>query len=251
MSTLSVIVITRNEEADIEACLQSVAGLANEIVLVDSGSTDATLKIAERFTKKIFHNDWPGYGPQKQFALNKASGPWVLNLDADERVTPELKKEIQALLLRDGDGKNGFDIPFHHYFLGQRLRFGGVQGETHLRLFRKNGSSYGESRIHEGISVLKPIGRCRNAIDHFSYRDLAEYEKKREEYTTLIAQQKFAQGARYRFWHAFRLPLEFFIRYILRLGFLDGAAGLTYARLSSVYVWMKFRKLRDLVSTKN
>lgn len=246
---ISVIVITKNEELDIAQCLNSVKHLANEIVLVDSGSTDQTLEIAKKYTEKIFMNDWSGYGPQKQFALEKAKGPWILNIDADERVSSSLAMEIEQILSTDRN-ENGFEIPFRHYFLGKRLRFGGVQGETHLRLFRKDGASYGTHSIHEGIHVPGLIGRTQGWIDHTSYRDLNEYTRKREEYTTLIARKKYANGERFHFWHHFRLPFEFLMRYIFKLGFLDGIAGLTYARLSSVYVWMKYLKLRDIETSE-
>lgn len=242
---ISVIVITKNEELDLPGCLDSVKHIANEIVLIDSGSTDRTLDIAKKYTSEVFHHEWKGYGPQKQFALEKAKGPWILNLDADERVSTELAKEISEILSGEVS-ENGFDVPFRHYFLGKRLRFGGVHGETHLRLFRKNGASYGNNPIHEGIAVPSPIGQTRGWIDHTSYRDLEEYKQKREEYTTLIAQKKYANGERFHIWHHFRLPFEFLMRYIFKLGFLDGVAGLTYARLSSVYVWMKFLKLREI-----
>jgi glycosyltransferase involved in cell wall biosynthesis len=245
LSTLSVIVIVKNEEHDIAAGLESVKDLAEEIVVVDSGSTDSTVKICQRYTNNVTVNEFKGYGPQKQVALNRARGPWVLNIDADERVSPTLAEEIR-LTLTSEPKVAGFDIPFRHFFLGKRLRFGGAAGETHLRLFRKDNASYGNDPVHEGIKVNGPIGRLRNPIDHYSYRDLPEYLEKRERYTSLIAQKKFAAGERFHFWHYARLPYEFVVRYFLKGGFLDGANGLLYARLSARYVWMKFSKLRDL-----
>lgn len=243
---LSVIVIAKNEERDIEQCLSSIKDIATEIILIDSGSTDRTLAIAKRFTDKIFHNDWRGYGPQKQFALSKATGPWVLNIDADERVTPALAKEIAARIKTPADkSPRGFEIPFNHYFLGRRLRFGGARGETHIRLFLKDRASYGEQKIHEGIHVDGEIGRLRNPIDHHSYRDVPDYLEKCNEYTSAIARKKWEQGKRFHVFHHLRLPFEFISRYIFKLGFLDGGPGLTYAALSSYYAWLKFVKLKD------
>jgi glycosyltransferase involved in cell wall biosynthesis len=245
LPTLSVIVIAKNEEHDIAAALDSVRELAGEIVVIDSGSTDKTVEICKRYTPNVSFNEFKGYGPQKQAALNKAKGPWVLNIDADERVTAPLADEIRAVLA-GSPVETGFDIPFRHFFLGKRLRFGGAAGEKHLRLFRKDSASYGTDMIHEGISVKGQIGRLKNPIDHYSYRNLDEYLEKRERYTSLIAQKKFAAGERFHAWHYLRLPFEFVVRYFLKGGFLDGANGLLYARLSSQYAWLKFAKLRDL-----
>ncbi len=243
---LSVIVITRNEEQDLEACLASVKSIAGEIVVVDSGSTDRTLDIARRFTDKVFSNPWRGYSAQKQFALEKATKPWILNIDADERVTPALREEISKVVNGDaGAGSQGYEIPFRHYFLGKRLRFGGVAGETHVRLFVREQASYGKQNVHEKISVKGKIGALNNPIDHHSYRSIEDYLRKCNEYTSTIARQKWESGKHFYFWHHLRLPFEFVVRYVLKLGFLDGGPGLTYAVLSSYYAWLKFVKIRD------
>ena len=242
---LSVIVIARNEEKDLPGCLDSVKGLASEIVLADSGSTDRTLDIARAAGAAVFHQEWQGYGKQKQAAMDRARGPWILNIDADERVTPGLAAEIRATLAKD-PRENGFSIPFRHYFLGRRLRFGRFSTETHVRLFRKDAAKYGAQQIHEGIEVRPPLGRLSGVIDHHSYRDLSEYLDKCNRYTSMIAEKRFAEGHRFHVWHHLRLPAEFLMRYFLRLGFLDGEPGFTYSLLSSYYVWLKFAKLRDL-----
>lgn len=247
---ISLIIITKNEEQDLYACLASVSGLVDEIILVDSGSTDKTLEIAKRYGVKIFHREWNGFGPQKQFALEKASGHWIINLDADERLTPELKNEIRKTLQGGHAPVNGYEIPYRHFFLGRRLRFGGVGNESHIRLFRKDKASYGDRLVHEGISVEPPIGRLSFSIDHKSYDSIAEYLTKCNLYTTLIAKDKYAKGERFHFWHHLRLPIEFLKRYVLFLGFLDGRPGLIYSLLSSYYVWMKFLKLKDCEAGK-
>ncbi|MCG3203482.1 MAG: hypothetical protein KCHDKBKB_00150 [Elusimicrobia bacterium] len=244
---LSIIIITRNEEHDIDQCLASVKDIASEIILVDSGSTDRTLEIARLYTDRIFQKKWEGYSRQKQYALDLAQGPWVLNIDADERVTPALREEIlETLKKKDSALFGGYFIPFHHYFMGRRLRFGGLANETHLRLFKKQGASYGAESVHEGIRAQGTIGKLKGAIDHQSYRDLREYLEKCNEYTSAIAKKKWEAGERFHWWHHLRLPLEFVVRYGLKMGFLDGQAGLTYALLSSYYVWLKFLKLREL-----
>ncbi len=241
---LSVIVIARNEKRDLPAALESVKGLASEVIVADSGSTDGTPDIARAAGAKVIFKDWEGYGKQKQAALDVATGPWVLNIDADERVTPALAEEIRARLSASPT-ESGFEIPFHHFFLGRRLRFGRFSAETHLRLFRKSAARYGSPQIHEGIKVEGTHGRLSGVIDHLSYHDIEEYLEKCNRYTTMIARARYDAGQRFHVWHHVRLPIEFFVRYVLKLGFLDGGPGLTYALLSSYYVWLKFLKLRD------
>ncbi len=244
--SLTATIIVKDEEADIEGCLLSLAGVASEIVVVDSGSTDNTVEIARAYTENIFHRQWDGYAAQKQFALEQAKSEWVINIDADERLSSGLRDEIVETLRAPSADVAGFRIPFHHYFLGKRLRFGGNVNETHIRLFRRTKARYGEDRVHEGINVDGRISRLRHHIDHLSYRDLTEYLEKCNRYTSLIAEKKWSQGARFSVWHNLRLPYEFVVRYFLKGGFLDGRVGLTYAVLSSYYVWLKFAKLQDI-----
>lgn len=242
---LSVIIIARNEERDLPECLASVRGLASEVVVADSGSTDRTVDIARSAGATVIHRDWDGYGRQKQFALDAARGPWILNIDADERVTPALADEIRAAI-GEPHSEKGYAIPFRHFFLGRRLRFGRFSPEMHVRLFLKSAARYGQAQIHEGIHVDAPIGKLTGSIDHYSYHDLNEYLEKCNRYTSMIASQRYAAGHRFRLHHHLRLPGEFVLRYVLKLGFLDGEPGLTYALLSSYYVWLKFAKLRDI-----
>jgi len=244
---LSVIIITRDEEQDLPLCLGSVKTIASEVVLVDSGSTDKTLDIAKQAHARVFYKEWVGYGAQKQFALDQAKGPWVLNLDADERLSPPLVDEIRRILSQPtAPVVNGFSIPYRNYFMGSRLRFGGTGGERHVRLFKKGATSYGDKKIHEGIRVNPPLGRLNGCIDHQSYSSLQEYLRKCNLYTTLIAEEKVAKGERFHFWHHLRLPFEFFVRFFLKLGILDGGPGFVYATLSAYYAWLKFLKLKDI-----
>ena len=243
---LSVIIIARDEERDLPGCLASIAGLSSDVVVADSGSTDRTPEIARNAGARVVFKAWEGYGLQKQFALGEARGPWVLNIDADERVTAELAGEIRAVVAADDKVVIGYLIPFRHFFLGRRLRFGRFSIERHLRLFRKSAASYKPAQIHEGIAVEGSIRNLRGRIDHYSYEDLTEYLEKCNRYTSMIAAERYRAGRRFHLWHHLRLPAEFVIRYVLRLGFLDGEPGLVHSALSSYYVWMKFLKLRDL-----
>ena len=241
---LSAIIITHNEELDLPGCLDSLKGLAQEVVVVDSGSTDRTREVATACGARVFHRDWPGYGPQKQFALEQATGEWVINVDADERVTPALAEEIKRILSQEAL-PNGYSIPFRLFFLERRLRFCRWGKEFHVRLFRRDKASYPGQAVHEGISVLPPLGRLKNCIDHHSTRSFSEYLKKCEEYTALLAGQKRAKGVRFSAWMHLRLPWEFFVRYVLKGGFLDGNVGLVYAVLSATYAWLKHVRLLE------
>lgn len=246
MPRLSAIVIARNEERDLPGCLDSLRGVADELVVVDGHSTDRTREIARGYTDKVIEHDFAGYGPQKQFALEQATGEWVINVDADERLSPALAEELRRSLAGEAPKVNGFWIPFHVYFMGRRLRFGGCFRECHVRLFRRSKARYGGKRIHEGIEVERPLGCLKGVIRHESYHDFSEYLRKCELYTGLIAREKYEQGARFAFWHHLRLPWEFFARYVLKLGFLDGQPGLVYAALSAYYAWLKHARLWEL-----
>ena len=235
---LSAILIVRNEERDLPACLESLKGVVDETVVVDSGSTDHTVPIAQRFGARVIHRDFMGFGPQKQFALEQATGEWVINIDADERLSPALGQEIRAAL-SSGPAVRGFHLRFHNMFLGRRLRFGGHGSEWHLRLFRRDQAHYEGREIHEGISVVPPLGRLRGVVLHESYKNFSEYLEKCNRYTGLIARDKYRKGRRFTLWSHARLPWDFFFRYIVKGGFLDGNAGFIYAVLSAYYTWLK------------
>jgi len=245
MSKLSAIIITRNEEKDLPACLESLAGVADEVIVVDNHSSDKTVDIARRFGAKVFDHDFEGYGPQKQYALERATAPWVINVDADERLTPALREELKSFLAGPAPAENGFRLPFQVYFMGRRLRFGGCFREFHLRLFRRDKARYAGAAVHEGIHVDGATGSLRGAVRHESYRNFAEYLEKCRNYTGLIAARKFAEGKRFSAWQHLRLPWEFFARYVLKFGFLDGGPGFSYAALSAYYAWLKHVRLTD------
>ena len=244
MNKLSAILIVRNEERDLPACLASLKGVADEIVVVDSGSTDRTVEMGRQFGARVVHRDFMGFGLQKQFALEQATGEWVINIDADERISESLGKEIRSVLAGT-PVRNGYELRFHNIFLGRRLRFGGHWSEWHLRLFRRDKAHYEGREIHEGISVVPPLGRLRGAVLHESYKNFAEYLEKCNRYTGLIARDKYRKGRRFTLWSHARLPWEFFSRYILKLGFLDGNAGFVYAVLSAYYTWLKLIRVME------
>ena len=240
-------IITKNEEDNIRECLESVKW-AEEIVLVDDFSKDRTLEIAKEYNCKITQAEWQGYGKQKQFALEKLTTDWALNIDADERVTIELATEIRYTTARGKLGVNAYEIPFVFYFLGHRMRFGGCGGEKHLRLFRRKKAKYDKTKIHETLSIEGDTGLLKNPIIHHSYRDMKDYLEKFEQYTTLAAEAMREDGKKPNVFNYLSFPWEFFRRYILCLGFLDRVAGLRYAWYSSLYVLVKYKKLARLIN---
>jgi len=245
---VSAVIITLNEEDRIKACLESVS-FCDEIVVVDAGSSDRTVEIAKRFTDRVIHHKWESYGAQKSYAINLATRPWVLLVDADERVTLELKDEIVAL--PDDVPEDGFLLKRDFYFMGRLMRHGGEGGDYILRLFRKEKSSVQNERIHESVRVPGRTGILRGSLTHYSYRNLSDYFQRFDKYSTLSAIERYEQGARPGFFQNLRIPFEFIWRYIIRLGFLDGYPGFVYATLSSFYAWAKYAKLREITESRS
>jgi glycosyltransferase involved in cell wall biosynthesis len=246
MKGLSVIIIVKNEKDNIRNCLESVKW-AQEIVVVDDWSTDSTLEICKEYTDRIYQKKLTSYGEQKQFALDKATGEWVLSIDADEIVTPELKREISAAINQKFDG---FYIKRRFYFLNHLMRFGGCGREKYLRLFKRNKGRFGEGLVHEKIIVNGKIGQIKGYIIHKSYKDIFHYFEKFNRYTTLAAEQKFKQGKKATLYHFFIPLLEFFYKFFLKLGFLDGIPGFLWASFSSFYVFTKYAKLWEMQRSK-
>ena len=211
--SLSVVVITKDEEKDIAGCLESVKW-ADEIVVVDDFSQDGTLEICRRWTDKVFQRKWEGYAKAKNFAIEKASGQWILSLDADERISPELKVEIREMF-QQRSGYDGYLLPMKFYFFGHWMRYGGLYPQRHLRLFRKGKGEFEERAVHEGVKVDGPVGYLRNPMVHYSYKDLNDYLQKFDRYSTLDALDK-AKKRRYGKWYPFlRLPSEFILTYFI------------------------------------
>ncbi|MBI4777605.1 glycosyltransferase family 2 protein [Candidatus Desantisbacteria bacterium] len=239
---LSVAIITFNEEENIRKCLESIKW-ADEIVVVDSFSTDKTVLICKEYTDKIVQKEWEGYGIQKQFALEQTTSDWVLSIDADERVSSELKQEILSTQL----DKDAYNIPFKFYLLGRQLRFGGCGRERHIRLFRRQKAEFTQAMVHEDILVNGETGCLKNIIVHFSYKDIADYFDKFNQYSTIDAIKKFRQGKRIILTlQIFASILDFVKRYILQLGFLDGVPGFLWASFSSFHRMVKYAKLWEI-----
>ncbi len=236
---ISVCLIVKNEEKHIEACLDSVAW-ADQIVVVDSGSTDRTLEKARRAKLSIYQHPFVNFAEQKNFALDQATGDWIFFIDADERVTPALAAEIQET------AKNGlqkvFEVRRQTFFLGHRLRFSGTQNDAPVRLFPRGKARF-EQPVHETLVTPLPTGRLRNAMLHYTTETHAEYEAKLEHYTDLEILAMKKRGKKVTLIDLLLGPAAKWIKlYLLELGILDGAGGWEFARLSAYYHYVKCRK---------
>ncbi len=244
MKTLSAVLIVKNEEKKLESCLASLRW-ADEIIIVDTHSTDRTLEIASRYTDKIYQRDFDEFSAQKNFAVEQASGEWILSVDADERVSPELRDAI-IKVLEKGTGYDGFMVKRRNIIFGKSLRFAGQRSEKILRLFRKGGGLF-EQPIHEKVAVNGPVGELAGELVHESITDLKEYFEKLNLYTDHEARLMRSRGIRPNFVDLYLKPAaRFFYFYILRLGFLDGYAGFLYHGLSSYYAFLKCAKVKEL-----
>ena len=247
MPTLSAILITRNEEANLEDCLASLDGLATQIVVVDTQSTDRTLAIAQRYGALISSPpDWPGFGPQKNRALDLASEDWVLSLDADERLTPELRVEIMGVL--DKPQTDCYAIPRLSWYCGRFMRHSGWTPDYVDRLFKRGSARFSTDLVHERLIPKGPVLRLKNQMLHYSFMNLAQVQEKMERYSTASAQQAFARGKT-------ASPLKailhgawsFFRTYILRAGFLDGPQGFSLALANAKGSYLRYIKLWRLI----
>ncbi|HPM60602.1 MAG TPA: glycosyltransferase family 2 protein [bacterium] len=244
MSTLSVIVITLNEARHIEACLESVAW-ADEIIIVDAESTDETAAIARRFTDKVYIEKFRGYSGQKNFALAQAGSEWVLWLDADERVTPELAEEIRTTIAGT-PAAAGYEMPRKAFFLGRWIRHCGWYPGHVLRLFRRDCGRFDDREVHETLILNGARGRLRRDLEHYTDESIEHYFWKFNRYTTLAAEELAGRGRRAGMASILFRPLHAFIKmYLLKRGFRDGLPGLILCLLSANYVAAKYAKLAE------
>jgi glycosyltransferase involved in cell wall biosynthesis len=242
VASVSAIVITRNEARNISAALESVRW-ADDIVVVDSGSSDDTIAIARRHTDRVVSRAWDGYGAQKNYAAGLAAHDWVLSLDADERVTPVLAREIRALL-DAGPTKQGYRIPRTTHYLGRWIRSTDWYPDRQLRLYDRRAGRWNDRRVHESVAVDGAVGRLEAEIEHRAYRDVSHHLRTIDRYTTLAAEQMLADGRRVRWVELVaQPPLTFLRNYVARLGVRDGTPGLIVSILNSYYVFLKYAKL--------
>lgn len=239
---LSVILITQNEAQSVQRCLESVKW-ADEIIIVDSGSVDNTLSICQAYTSHItITSDWPGFGPQKNRALARATGQWVLSLDADEEVTPLLAQEIREALMQNI--YDAYRIQRISTYCGKFIRYGDWRSDQPIRLFQREKGRFTEEPVHESLQVTGKVGTLKTPMRHFSYATLHQVLEKLNRYTSISAEEKFRQGQTSSLLGAIlRGGFCFFRAYILKRGFLDGREGFLLAFSSALSVFYRCMKL--------
>ncbi|MFZ4479680.1 MAG: glycosyltransferase family 2 protein [Rhodoferax sp.] len=240
MTQLSVIIITFNEAANIKACLESVS-FADQVLVLDGGSTDGTTELARAMGAQVHvAPDWPGFGRQKNRALDLARHPWVLSLDADERVTPELAGQIRQAIERGGS--EAFQIPRLTQFCGRWIRHCGWTPDLVLRLFKRGSARFSDDLVHERVIVSQGVtSRLASPLLHFSYPTPSHYWRKLEQYSQAWARQRFERGQTTSMLRAALAGVVAFLRsYVFRLGFLDGAIGLAVCTMQAEAAFGKY-----------
>lgn len=243
MPSLSVIIITKNEAADIGACIESVAW-ADEIIVVDSGSTDDTVAISRALGAQVHVvHDWPGFGVQKNRALDLATREWVLSLDADERVTPELRREMEAAM-QGAAAAPAYDIPRSSSYCGRFMRHSGWYPDYVTRLFRRGQARFSDDLVHERLIVEGKPERLKGELLHYAFDGLEEVLRKVDQYSTAGAQRMHARGRQASLAGAVLRGGWSFVRtYFLRLGFLDGREGFMLAVSNAEGTYYRYAKL--------
>lgn len=238
---LSVIIITKNEAGNIRDCLQSVAW-ADEIIVVDSGSTDNTVEICREFTPHVHERDWPGFGMQKNRALDYATKDWVLSLDADERVTPELRAELETAM-REGTA-DGYEIPRLSSFCGRFMRHSGWYPDYVLRLFRRGTARFSDNLVHEKLVAEGKPARLKSLLLHYAFDNLEEVLRKMDQYSTAGAKMQQQRGRKVTLIGAVLRGMWSFVRsYIIRGGILDGQEGFMLAVSNAEGTYYRYVKL--------
>lgn len=246
---ITLFIIAKNEAHRIAGCIESAKGVADEVVVINSHSSDNTAQVCKALGARVYEREFDGFTNQKNFALSKVTTPWALNLDADERISPALVQEIQRAVQTEKTA--GYFVPFCNYFLGKKMCFSGLNKEKHLRLVRTDQAKYVGGLVHEGLEVTGTLGMLKNPINHFSYDTIEAYFDKFNKYTTLAAKQMYQNGKKFCLLKVLlTLPFEFIKRYVLKLGFLDGMRGLLWASFSTYYVYVKYAKLWQLEQNK-
>ena len=250
-SLISAFIVCLNEADKIERCLKSVAW-CDEIVIVDSGSTDGTVEICKKYTSKIFIREWPGYVAQKRFGLEHCSKEWVLNLDADEEVSQQLKEEIKAILREDNTKINGYNISRVVFYLNKWWRKGAWYPEYRLRLCRRRFATWGGNDPHEKALVEGEVKRLSGELFHYTYGNISHQVRTLNSYSQQAAKTMFNKGQKSNVFKIFFNPfVRFFKFYFLKKGFLEGFPGLIVALLESYYVFLKYVKLWEMEVYRN
>lgn len=236
--------ITFNEERIIEKCLKSLLW-ADEIIVVDSGSTDATLAICEKYGAQIFHNDFKGFGEQKQYALEKTKNNWVLNIDADEILSDDLVEEIKGIL-KNTPTADGYFIKGKQVFLDKVFNYGPESKHFFLRLFKKDLGAFDGKKVHESIILNGNTAKLTHNFLHFKTRSLDVYVEKLNTYATIYAEGEYLKNKKHTIFEIYiKVKFEFLKKYLLELNFLNGKEGFYWAFLASYYLGLKYMKANE------
>lgn len=248
---ISCFVLCCNEEDRIEACLSSLAGWVDQLIVLDSGSTDNTVALANQYADEVIQTDWPGFGQQRNRALQYCQHDWVLNIDADEVVTPELRDEILAVMAQETLDATMIKFPWHTYFLGRLLKHGRYS-TPQGKLFLQHGAKFKEASVHETLTLPKlRVKVLKGALIHYSWRDYKHAMDKHIQYAVLGAGDKFAKGKRTSLGFAcMRFFVDFLQQYVFRGGFLDGKQGFMMALILGQYGFHKYAALWSMQQKK-
>ena len=249
--SIAVVIITKDEERNIAACLESVQW-ADERIVVDACSNDRTTEIAKRQGAQVHVRPWPGYGPQKNFGMEQARAEWILIVDADERITPALRDEIQALIKSSPPSDlAGFEIPRRNYFYGRWIRGGGIYPDYQLRLFRKAAGRYDDTQLHENLRLRGCIQRLQHPVDHDSMPTIRTHVWKMMRYTTLGAQEKLKSRSRVTVLEIAGHHVGTILKtYVLRGGNQDGVHGVIVALFAGMHTFVKYAKAWEALQTR-
>lgn len=246
---ISVAIVTKDEEENIQNALESVKDF-EDIIVVDAFSNDRTVEVSKKYTDRVYQHKWQGYSKQKQLAVDYAKKNWVMILDADERVTPELKAEIIEKMANNSF--NGFYVPRKNFFLGKWIRHTGWWPDYTLRIFKKDASYVELREVHEKVIVNGAVGYMKKPIEHFTYKTISSYMEKMENYSSLSANELSHKNVSYLTFLMWVNPFWVFVKmFILRQGFRDGMRGFILSVLYSLYTFLKYTKVWEKRSSKN
>jgi len=242
MATIAAVVITKNEAHNIGACLESLRWV-HELIVVDACSTDRTVEIVREYTSRVFIRSWPGFGPQKNYGIDRATADWILIVDADERVTDGLREEIIRSLEGAPDDVAGFEIPRRNFFYGRWIQGGGLYPDRQLRLFRRQAGRYDDVLLHEHLAVRGRIDRLTTPLDHYSMPTIKDHVRKMMRYTTLGAQEKLKTRSKVTALDIAGSHLVTIVKtYIFRKGYRDGIHGVIVALFAGLHTFVKYAK---------
>jgi glycosyltransferase involved in cell wall biosynthesis len=245
---ISAVIITYNEEKRLEAALKSLKDVVEEIIVVDRYSDDDTIKLARKYTDRVFLRRWTNFSDQKNYGNSKAKFQWILSLDADERLSPELKEEILQLIEQEQEPDcSGFEIPRRVFYLGRWVRHTFWNPDLKTRLFQRDKARWEGEYVHEDLIIEGEVKKLKGSLYHFTYRNIADHLRRINTFSELEAQKLYAKNKKCRWHHLALLPFFRFMKsYFFKAGFLDGFAGFVISALDGYMVFVTCAKLKEI-----